>query len=285
MSIEKEKTVHILIGLPASGKSHFTFNSDLGKIKSTKVLDLDRYFGKETQMMEHVGSQLSYLSQSRAYYSPYITALILDGLFLSMSDVRRVLDLMKEVNNRNIRNQIDNVVLHYWEEDREACLFNDRGRREKSSTQLITKGELMPKPDIKQLNSDYEYTITVESHFVTRKDEIELFKDTYCLNKNSEYLKSCQWSTGGAHGNCWDDSMSYSSGDEPLEFEELDVLLESICPDISFLTYKKIKALANIEEYTDSEYYGGYTNYQYWKISIKALYAKLEELGILEEHE
>lgn len=72
-----------------------------------------------------------------------------------------------------------------------------------------------------------------------------------------------QWTTGGqSGGNCWDDSdeSHYSvEGDKEPDFDELDRLIEGLCPNISFIQYKNlVKTVVEKRTWTDNEYYGNY---------------------------
>jgi hypothetical protein len=97
-------------------------------------------------------------------------------------------------------------------------------------------------------------------------------------------LRSERWCTGGAYGNCWNDHLSPVSGDDPLEFDELDDLLEKIAPNVTFLHYKKIRnRCVSTEDSYESDYYGGGCNYMNWVCDLEELYSILEELGYIQE--
>lgn len=108
----KNLTVHILIGLPGSGKTTFarTFNPNI-----VKYVDLDANYG------QHTVYRISQYFQS-AYRSPYITGYVVDGLILQLKDLDLVLDAIEQGLDTNEKAKI---IIHYWNENREACRIND----------------------------------------------------------------------------------------------------------------------------------------------------------------
>lgn len=94
-----------------------------------------------------------------------------------------------------------------------------------------------------------------------------------------------QWVTGGmTGGSCWEDSeadTAINSDPEP-EFTELDEVLEKICPQITFMQYKRInKKVTEISSDTSYEYYGNYTNYTRKTVQLRKLYDTLCSEGLL----
>ena len=113
----------------------------------------------------------------------------------------------------------------------------------------------------------------------------------YTMSKKDDLTPECylkiEWVTGGEQGgSCWD------TGEEdphyPLdaeiepEFESLDQTLELICPNISFLDYKKVvRGCVDTEDRVDREYYGNYTNYARKQVKLGSLYDTLLKLELL----
>ena len=103
-----------------------------------------------------------------------------------------------------------------------------------------------------------------------------------------EYTKELKvtWVTGGMRGgSCWGGELKpmedWEKDKEP-EFEALDKILEEICPNITFMQYKRI-CQSVIEE--DSEYYPDYygnsTEYGVKKVKLENLYKELNARGLL----
>jgi len=118
-----------------------------------------------------------------------------------------------------------------------------------------------------------------------------LSTDEYLKLKNSLSIPEkgffeITWRTGGiSGGSCWDegdrDPHYHVSGDIEPRFTTLDAFLLKVCPNLSFIIYKKIDDLFEIREYSEYEYYGNSTNYVSKSINIKGLYDILVEYNQL----
>lgn len=102
------------------------------------------------------------------------------------------------------------------------------------------------------------------------------------IAKNGHVL-TCRWIIGGASGgSCWGDSPEPRSGDPEPEFEELDKVLESLAPTISFIKYKRLlRDHIFTDEESEREYYGNYTVYAVKSIKLENLYNFLVEEQLL----
>ncbi len=92
------------------------------------------------------------------------------------------------------------------------------------------------------------------------------------------------WTTGGeSGGSCWDSGESVHhpvSTDREPEFTELDLVLEKVYPDLSFLGYKEvIRELVHYTDYTRDEYYGNYYIYGVKYVNLQELYDFLRKKG------
>lgn len=108
------------------------------------------------------------------------------------------------------------------------------------------------------------------------------------IEKSLDEIYLCnEWCSGGiSGGSCWDDGKEdnhYATrGESEPEFTSLDNILNEICPNITYLQYKKLIAEVIKEDgYTECEYYGNSTNHSYKTILIKDLYEALKELSLL----
>ncbi len=89
----------------------------------------------------------------------------------------------------------------------------------------------------------------------------------------------CRYGTGGVSGgSCWD-----SSNPQPYHLEEpkdkmkvLDLVLTELCPNISYLQYKKVEKLIQETWKTEYEYYGNSTDFDIQYIVLSDLYKLLE---------
>ena len=81
------------------------------------------------------------------------------------------------------------------------------------------------------------------------------------------------WSGGGYMDECV--ASPYEVNKIP-NFEVLDILLNEIYPNISYLDYKKISKIIHTNEETENEYYGNSTDYHIDYIILSELLKLLE---------
>jgi len=94
------------------------------------------------------------------------------------------------------------------------------------------------------------------------------------------------YTTGGASGgNCWNDNPAepYTCSYDP-EFLPLKIFLINYFREMSFINWNIImnSDLITHGEYTENEYYGNYTNYEYKYISYEDVWKLLKSLGLVE---
>ena len=209
------------------------------------------------------------------------STVVLDGLFLTNNDIFNAITFFSEYASCG---GIE-VIVHRWNEDRETCVKNDGGRREKKSTGTILNATY-EEVDVEALNNrlqkygakNIKVTEVVRHDVVLKPDWIRYFKACADFGRDGK-LRSATWSLGGEYGSCYG-GTSRSDGEEPLDFDELDNLLDKKCPELKYRDYREIKKKCiSTEETTQSEYYGGYTNYMNWVCDLKKMYDLLHELG------
>ncbi len=122
-------------------------------------------------------------------------------------------------------------------------------------------------------------SLHVETWYIPKK-KIEKYTDDYyksfrqMLPRTGKALKDInlddclllKWMAGGVGGgNCWKDDDHYSIPAEPEPpFEDIDIIIEKVCPNLTYLQYKKlIPEIISIDTVTDYEYYGNSTNYMF----------------------
>lgn len=94
-----------------------------------------------------------------------------------------------------------------------------------------------------------------------------------------EHVIYCRYKTGGySGGNCWNaNEAKYYSEDPPEDrFKVLDLVLEKLKPNITYLQYKKIESMVHNNEETEYEYYGNSTEWKVEYIILSELEAFLE---------
>lgn len=278
-----QKKVTLLYGLPGSGKTFYAKeNSDEGRYRPTvAVLDVDaiaRYLTREgrsdcswDKIEAHVGRDCCGKLNHR-------DEVIVDGLITTIDVAKRYMAAIQKEATEQYKFQIHFKVV-WWTPDREACLWNDRGRRKVDSTETI-KNIPFEQPSEEAFK---EFKANVERKKVVRKPVHKAWAGENELG-DQDTLESDTWCLGGT-GRGYDGyEWSVSPTPQPVNFEAFDKLLEKLCPQISFLQYKKVyAACVTIKESSSSDYYGGSTNYAQYSCDLKKLHEALTQIGVITE--
>lgn len=289
MAKTKEKTliIHLMWGLPASGKTTFcetcnfdtVIDCDKIVLSRSKKDPLDRLVSKIEESMRDVKTN----------------DIALDGLFTTNDQVDKLFGLIiKKFSGINVKFRI-----YFWEEDRDACLYNDLHRTGREKRSLVTiKNADFEKPS-KELLKKYNMTgrnvfkkevirrgafeIWIEK--LAEKMEWDISSGTYCdIDKTDWTLKSARWSLGGRSNDCWGGSYSIDPDTPPESFNLFDDLLTEICPNVSFLIYKKLyNNTVNVESYRDYDYYGGSESYNWYSCDLQELYRYMKDMDLIQE--
>jgi dephospho-CoA kinase len=150
------KTLSILVGKPASGKSTWAKRQENNL---TKHLEMDLvcivnpiYFTFKDSITGEINK----------YIDTY-DKLILDFLFYTNKDIENILKL--------VGNKFDKIEIHYWNEDVAQCLINDKIRQKKENRECDCSYTITNKrleyPNIEILNK-YNKNIKIIEHEVYR---------------------------------------------------------------------------------------------------------------------
>lgn len=93
-----------------------------------------------------------------------------------------------------------------------------------------------------------------------------IFTEPYgILDDIKEPVIYMRWETGGVSGGHYDDDYDnpqpYTKTDSEPKFKVLTMILEKICPNITFLQFQKIEELIMDNRKSQWEYYGNRTDY------------------------
>jgi adenylate kinase family enzyme len=266
------RELHISIGLPGSGKTTVfkKLSKEAGRLSN--LIECDQFLhgarGGRYKTMEDLIKDRSSLFDRHTY---------LDGLFLTRVDVDKVLSIAKE------RNRLpSHVIIHYWNPNVEACLWNDQYRRDDDSNVTIENADMDTINKIMGIQDYDRYKgvkFSKKTYNIERKPGWKVFSDKHKLYVDEHgIVKGDSWSLGGTWNDCWGNTGTVSPSTAPDSMTEFDDLLEKVAPSISFLQYKKIsKNCVSIREYSDGDYYGGSTYHNQYLLDLPCLYEYLIE--------
>jgi hypothetical protein len=271
MKIKKmKKTIRVLWGLPASGKTSF---AEEQRTKGSLVIDVDAIQLSSTTRAKFISRicdrvAFSFLEKNET--------VILDGLITTNHQAASIIDAIR---NKFVNYEI-RVMINWWEENRDVCLTNDIGRRELSSAHSI-KNMPFEIPDHIKLGIPKAHCRKMIIQLYS--PEVKYFKDKVDRESlSSMTLCSNSWSGGGSSGNCYNDSIDVYLADPQPEFLEFDLLLEKICPTITFLQYKRIaKKCCSVKTKSESDYYGGDWSNKHHRCDLNLLYQELKGIDQL----
>ena len=105
-----------------------------------------------------------------------------------------------------------------------------------------------------------------------------IFIEPYGCDGIKELVVYMRWSAGGAQGgNCWnDDEAEDFYGEDRPKFKVLDMTLEILAPNITYLQYIKIEESSISTRKSDIEYYGNYEDFEIEYIKLNDLIKLLE---------
>ncbi len=272
-----KKKIYLLWGLPASGKTYWA-NSYEGK---ACILDCDTILTTSVDVHKFT-TIITHLVWNRHDYDTFI----IDGLFTQNRHVDVLFALIEY--DRYLGQMFDiDFILVVWNENRPACLINDKGRRPKHSETTI---QYLPfEEPSKELIEQWNIKIIQMEVFV--KNTTPSWQDwAEKYGFKGQTMTSYSWSLGGTAGSCWDEpgdeKRIVSAEPPPITFEEFDKLLTEVCPNITFLQYRLIYGkCVTTETSGEGDYYGGYTENACYVCDLEKLYYELLGAGLIENLE
>jgi hypothetical protein len=293
MATKTLKTLHITMGLPGAGKTSWATEFVKSKGGSGPYGRNPNAYHLEHDANRYSRDIDSILSDVKKYHSTY-DDLIIDTLVISSAGIKTILTKMKPSN-------YDQIIIHFWEPDVEACIINDHARRELSA-ELTIRNAVLEKPNLVNIKNHLNYAlngpmkhsapayrsipILLEEHKTYRKEDWKIFWDEvkdqndYGYSTNPEAVTSDRWSEGGSWADCWGGGGDIGEED-PCEFTEFKNIMNRACPGISEEQYQEVwNTCVDKDSDSDSDYYGGCAYYGFWSFKVKHLYETLVKLGL-----
>lgn len=297
------KNIHILVGLPGSGKTSWAI-SQLKHYKD-RLYDCDAYIKNKQYTNENIRETLV----NEGHYASIVlngyeeSNIYVDGLFLTESAVETVIDstfeMMSHYSSHDRANTI-NFIIEQWDCNREACIFNDNKRIEQGDRAINAKVTIKYVPydeyiDIENLELHLGITLNSYPNFKTINITFKRNEHTVIAYGGEEsfvykyspthdgYLISDSWSMGGDWANCWGNEGTISPEPQP-DFVQLENLLEKICPNITFLQYKRLnQECVEVVEKGYPDYYGGCEHRAWYKCDLNKLYNYLKQNNLIKD--
>lgn len=291
----KPKTLHIMMGLPGSGKTTYVREN---RKNGDDYISLDNAYTKISKF-DYAGI----VAGERFSVSRYDVVWI-DGLILTVEHLKLVLssfiEKMNELSYMFLNDPVEiNIVIHQFDGNREYCKNNDvkrcvcDGERSElaESTieyvpyEIVSESDMKDISDIlKAINMIEKFTYKLEYEALTVKrygNWDKFFKPTYASNPN--ILASETWSLGGTWCS-YDGRCGTIKPDETPDFSELDDILTTVCPNLSMLMYKKIyRDYVDVKQKSESDYYGGSEYIAWYEADMRGIYNYLRENNVIDE--
>lgn len=262
------KIVKLLWGLPGSGKSTYANEKYPNPKRSNRnIFRLDNKKLSDKSIAQECFHRFQYTDE-----------VILDGLITTNEIADSIFSAIEKIRKDTFYASDIKYEIVFWKKDIESCLYNDNRRRSKDSKITI---ENLPFENPGSILIE-EFNVEVTEKEVVKKPAYFKWADEFTLDRQDGILlKSYSWCVGGTIRNCYG-GCSNITADEEKDFDEFDSMLTKICPNITFLQYKKLyNEVVSTDESYESDYYGGCVTYRYHVCNLEKVYNKLKEMGMI----
>lgn len=298
-------------GLPGSGKTTLLKNLVNKKIKSNEdaeYLDLDSMrYGKQ-DLDSKIRDAIMYNDYDRRHNSDIWhsfdlkkSIVYVDMLCLTNNDLAVLIyALIKRYIYIIDEKKFDFTILDF-DSNRELCIKNDMIRSfvdPSRSAKATIETETFEEVDVdlitslvaNGINTTCDFNVKTKKVPVWNSDEASSYERIKAYVYGAANTLGCIVENNILRGESWiigGEEWSYTGeewpvgGQESEEFNTFDKILEGICPNISFLNYKKVrKECCKIEEYYEHDYYSSYEKNR-WICDLDKLASILDELKLI----
>ena len=302
-------------GLPGSGKTTLLRKLVNEKIKNhddAEYLDVDLYRGGKPDLDSKLRDTIMYNNFDRRHNSDiwygfdYNKATVyVDMLCLTNNDlVDLIYALIKRYIHTVDAKKFDFTILDF-DSNRELCIKNDMIRSfanpsrsakatietetfEEVDVELITS--LVAEQVATGINTTCEFNVKTKKVPIWNSDEASSYEriKAYVYGAanaldgivENNILRGESWIIGGKEWSYTGAEWSVG-GQEPKNFDTFDNMMTALCPNISFLNYKKVcKECCKIEEFHEHDYYSSYEKNR-WICDLDKLVSILDELKLI----
>ena len=301
-------------GLPGSGKTTLLkslVSKKLHNKEEAEYLDLDSMRYSKEDLDSKIRDAIMYNDYDRRHndnvwynFDSKKSIVYVDMLCLTNQNLADLIyALMKRYMYKVDAKMFDFTILDF-EGDRELCIKNDMIRSfadpsrsakatietetlEDVDTELI--GSMVGDQLATGINASCFFNIKAKKVPIWNSDEASSYErvkafvysaasnfgtvDKNILRGESWTVSGREWSYTGAEWSV--------GGQEPEDFNTFDNMMAALCPNISFLNYKKVrKECCGVEEYNDNDYYSSYTKNR-WICDLDKLTSIIDEMGLI----
>lgn len=276
----------ILTGLPGAGKTTYA-NKNFSDYAEVMYIAYDDYKNEKNEY-----TPIGKIIKKQGFFHNYNT-IVFDGFIpdkeARIAAIYEILNATRKYWKNYCHSRKGDTVYfdvqeYFWEPDKEACLNNDKWRnRPKSSKESINTWASLIEPLTKNDWDNNLGEIFPEDKFIDTKF---LYTEAYdykegVIEYTKNYLTSNKSNPSILTGYSWNTRY-----DSPREFIELDNILTKLCPNITFLQYKRLCRECEAKVIIDERYDDYYSNepsiYNYWEVNIDKVHQWLIDNDLLE---
>lgn len=270
------RNITILYGLPGSGK---TFYSKGLENILTSVVHMDDYIvdGKYKPISDVLSGLNGDIKRN----------LVIDSLITTQDKLEEIIKETHDIFEKCGEPRY-NLTIVYWNEDRDTCRENIKRRADGRNVSVTIDNIPFEEVDEVRIrrfvyDMDKNVQLSFKHRCVFTNGNWDLYFRPLINDIWNEYYYSDSWSRGGTWGDCWGRHGDIEPDEKP-EFTDFYKLLEDVCPNISFLQYKRIfNECVEIEDFNESDYYGGTEYKSRYKLDVRKCYEMLRERNLIEE--
>ena len=277
------ENLYILCGLPGSGKTTWA------EEKKKEFKETNKCFHREPDFAifyfddfkTNTPDTLIYKLQDICNKKDNV---IFDGLFINQNAIFNIVSESYKLCNKKIKN----IIIEYWEENKENCIINDMYRGDEDSKLTINNLSMgsinvdkLKEDLLKKFPSIGIESCTINYHKIAKKSIYQFYKDKF---KIEDKVYSQKWIISGESWNISGESWR-EDPEESCAFIEFDNLLMKMCPNILYFEGKQLYRLTVSEEINEEHDYYSNITYGQYVCNIDKLIDYLIEKGYLNEHE
>lgn len=251
----------VLIGLRGCGKSSWAKSTTIKRnMKSSRYAQECRHIDMSTIRTGPFGARTDRdILSLTADCLKMAKNIIFDDS--TIRSTHQFMDFMRPyVDNKVIK--VNEVVIHVWNPDADACIFNCEGVLSESECNEL-KCQVLIIQDLDKIKELFGCEVSIERHKTEKKPDWKRFCSIHKIKLvEDRYMYSDSWCLGGCAFSDSGEAEAVSPDDPPAEFDEFEDLINKLCPSITLKNYRKLHSCCGVRtsmsEYEDEIYHSQY---------------------------